>query len=139
MKYMLITNTPRDGYTQFMRWPKKIIRHPRPSRRRRPRPVEKNLKVFDVLDVDVISNQKWDRLKESHDKDIVVTWPGGHATKGIETHISDLKAIFVYAPDITIKTASRFSHGQAIRARDGDQRPLDEWDDGPRVAVLGQR
>jgi hypothetical protein len=25
MKYMLILNTPRDGYSQFVRWPKKII------------------------------------------------------------------------------------------------------------------
>jgi hypothetical protein len=65
--------------------------------------VEKNLKVFDTLDFDVFSNQKWDRLGESHSKDIVVTWPDGHETKGIEKHIEDLKAMFVYAPDITIK------------------------------------
>ena len=25
MKYMLIMNTPLDGYTQFMTWPKKIL------------------------------------------------------------------------------------------------------------------
>lgn len=25
MKYMLIMNTPRDGYTQYMSWPKKIL------------------------------------------------------------------------------------------------------------------
>ncbi len=65
--------------------------------------VEKNLKVFDVLDFDVFSGQKWARLSESHAKDIVVTWPDGHETKGIEKHIEDLKAMFVYAPDITIK------------------------------------
>jgi hypothetical protein len=65
--------------------------------------VEKNLKVFDTLDFDVFSNQKWDRLSESHSKDIVVTWPDGHETKGIEKHIADLKALFVFAPDIKIK------------------------------------
>jgi SnoaL-like polyketide cyclase len=65
--------------------------------------VEKNLKVFDTLDFDVFSNQKWDRLQESHSKDIVVTWPDGHETKGIERHIADLKALFVFAPDIKIK------------------------------------
>jgi len=64
--------------------------------------VEKNLKVFDTLDFDVFSNQKWDRLQESHSKDIVVTWPDGHETKGIEKHIADLKALFVFAPDIKI-------------------------------------
>lgn len=65
--------------------------------------VEKNLKVFDVLDFDVFSGQKWARLGESHAKDIVVTWPDGHETKGIAKHLEDLKAMFVYAPDITIK------------------------------------
>ena len=75
-------------------------------------PVEKNLKVFDTLDFDVFSNQKWDRLKESHAADIVVTWPDGHETKGIERHIEDLKAMFVFAPDITIKTHPiRFGSG----------------------------
>ena len=65
--------------------------------------VEKNLKVFDVLDFDVFSGQKWDRLGESHAQDIIVTWPDGHETKGIDKHIQDLKDMFVYAPDITIK------------------------------------
>jgi SnoaL-like polyketide cyclase len=65
--------------------------------------VEKNLKVFDTLDFDVFSGQKWDRLSESHSKDIVVTWPDGHETKGIDKHIEDLKAMFVYAPDFAVK------------------------------------
>src|SRR5437879_2062403 len=74
--------------------------------------VEKNLKVFDTLDFDVFSNQKWDRLKESHAPDIVVTWPDGHETKGIDKHIEDLKALFVFAPDITIKVHPiRFGSG----------------------------
>ena len=74
--------------------------------------MEKNLKVFDTLDFDVFSNQKWERLGESHAKDIVVTWPDGHETKGIEKHIEDLKAMFVYAPDITIKVHPiRFGSG----------------------------
>src|ERR1044072_9491488 len=74
--------------------------------------VESNLKIFDTLDFDVFSNQKWDRLGESHSKDIVVTWPDGHETKGIDKHIEDLKALFVYAPDITIKTHPiRFGSG----------------------------
>jgi predicted ester cyclase len=64
--------------------------------------VEANLKVFDTLDFDVFSNQKWDRLNESHADDIVVTWPDGHETVGIEKHIEDLKALFVFAPDIAI-------------------------------------
>lgn len=74
--------------------------------------VEKNLKVFDTLDFDVFSNQKWDRLQESHSKDIIVTWPDGHETKGIDTHVEDLKKLFVFAPDITIKVHPiRFGSG----------------------------
>jgi SnoaL-like polyketide cyclase len=76
---------------------------PPPKAEKQAPAVEKNLKKFDTLDFDVFSNQKWDRLQESHAKDIVVTWPDGHETKGIDKHIDDLKALFVFAPDITIK------------------------------------
>ena len=65
--------------------------------------VEEHLKTFDDLDFDVFSNQKWDRLSESHAADIVVTWPDGHETKGIAKHIEDSKALFVFAPDLKIK------------------------------------
>jgi hypothetical protein len=58
---------------------------------------------FDTLDFDVFTNQKWDRLKESHSQDIQVHWPDGHVTSGLEKHIEDLKAMFVYAPDTRIK------------------------------------
>lgn len=76
---------------------------PAPKHEKQAPNVERHLRVFDTLDFDVFSNQKWDRLKESHSTDIVVTWPDGHETKGIHHHIDDLKAMFVFAPDITIK------------------------------------
>lgn len=66
--------------------------------------VAAHLARFDELDFDVFSNQKWDRLSESHADDIVVTWPDGHQTNGIAKHIEDLKAMFVYAPDTKIST-----------------------------------
>ena len=62
-----------------------------------------NLKTFDELDFVVFSNQEWTRLHESHSKDVKVNWPDGHYTNGIERHIEDLKAMFVYAPDTSIK------------------------------------
>ena len=62
-----------------------------------------HLATFDTLDFDVFTNQKWDRLKESHAKDITVHWPDGHFTTGIDTHIEDLKVMFVYAPDTRIQ------------------------------------
>jgi predicted ester cyclase len=61
-----------------------------------------HLNKFDTLDFDVFSNQKWDRLKESHAQDITVTWPDGHDTHGIEKHIEDLKGLFVAMPDLKI-------------------------------------
>lgn len=62
-----------------------------------------HLKTFDELDFDVFSNQKWDRLKESHAVDIKVYWPDGHMTQGIDVHIDDLKKLFIHAPDTRIK------------------------------------
>ncbi len=62
-----------------------------------------HIATFDTLDFDVFTNQKWDRLRESHSHDVVVHWPDGHQTKGIERHIADLKAMFVYAPDTRIE------------------------------------
>ncbi len=65
--------------------------------------IDKNLVTFDTLDYTVFSNQEWTRLHESHAKDIKVYWPDGHVTEGIDKHIEDLKAMFVYAPDTRIK------------------------------------
>ncbi|MDR3626026.1 MAG: ester cyclase [Ignavibacteriaceae bacterium] len=65
--------------------------------------LQKNLTTFDTLDFTVFTNQEWVRLHESHSKDIKVNWPDGHYTMGIDRHIADLKALFVYAPDTRIK------------------------------------
>ncbi|OGT27630.1 MAG: polyketide cyclase [Gammaproteobacteria bacterium RBG_16_66_13] len=61
------------------------------------------LAIFDTLDYDVFTNQKWDRLAESDANDIVVSGPDGHDTNGIDKHIEDLKAMFVYAPNTSIQ------------------------------------
>lgn len=65
--------------------------------------VAANLANFDDLDYNVFSNQKWTELHRSHGPEIAVHWPDGHVTHGIEKHIEDLKAMFVYAPDTKIK------------------------------------
>ncbi len=65
--------------------------------------ISKNLQTFDTLDFTVFTNQAWTRLHESHAADILVHWPDGHTTSGIEKHIEDLKAMFVYAPNTSIK------------------------------------
>jgi hypothetical protein len=65
--------------------------------------IAEHLATFDELDYVVFTGQQWARLHESHSKDVIVHWPDGHFTKGIEKHIEDLKALFVYAPDTRIK------------------------------------
>jgi len=65
--------------------------------------IAKNLVTFDTLDYTVFTNQQWTRLHESHSKNIKVNWPDGHFTTGIERHIADLKSMFVYAPNTSIK------------------------------------
>ena len=72
-----------------------------------------NLENFDDLDFNVYSGQKWEQLGRSHAKDIVVHWPDGRITKGIEPHIEDLKKMFVFAPDTSIK-----EHPIRIASRD---------------------
>lgn len=65
-----------------------------------------NLLNFDDLDFNVFTNQKWDELGRSHAQDIIVHWPDGRITTGIDPHIDDLKAMFVYAPDTRIREHS---------------------------------
>jgi hypothetical protein len=64
---------------------------------------EAHLETFDDLDFRVFTNQVWEDLDHSHAADITVHWPDGHITEGIDVHIEDLKAMFVYAPDTRIQ------------------------------------
>jgi hypothetical protein len=61
-----------------------------------------HLVKFDELDFDVFTHEEWSRLGESHAQNIRVHWPDGHYTDGIEQHIADLAALFVWAPDTRI-------------------------------------
>ena len=102
-----------------------------------------NIEKFDTLDFDVFSNQKWDRLSESHADDITVSWPDGHDTHGIERHIEDLKNLFVHAPDTAIRV-------HPIRVANGDwtavtgvmtgtfTRPM-RMPDGSSIAPTGKK
>lgn len=57
------------------------------------------IETFDTLDFDVYSNQKWDRLGESHSADVQVHYPDGTTTRGLAAHIVALKPFFVFSPD----------------------------------------
>lgn len=65
--------------------------------------IAKNLATFDTLDYTVFSNQDWVRMHESHSQNVLVRWPDGHTTTGLAKHTEDMKAMFVYAPNIQIK------------------------------------
>lgn len=86
----------------------------------KPRPIEKlneptqsnegvakleaaHLDMFDDLDFKVFSGQQWTELHRSHSQDVVVHWPDGRTTKGLDKHIEDLQAIFSWAPDARIE------------------------------------
>ncbi|MFE6554950.1 ester cyclase [Streptomyces sp. NPDC004096] len=62
----------------------------------------KHLETFDELDFEVFTHADWTRLGESHAQNVRVHWPDGHYTDGIEQHIADLSALFVWAPDTRI-------------------------------------
>lgn len=65
----------------------------------------------------------------------MVTWPDGHETKGIGRHIDDLKAMFVFAPDITIKQYPvRFGSGTSTAVT----KPMPTGD-GKTIATTGKR
>jgi hypothetical protein len=75
--------------------------------------VASNIATFDTLDYVVFTQQQWERLHESHSQDVVVHWPDGHQTVGLQKHIDDLKAMFVYAPDTRIKVHTvKFGSGE---------------------------
>jgi hypothetical protein len=64
--------------------------------------VEENLKTFHYLDFHVFNHQQWDKLGLSHSEDVVVHWPDGRTTTGIDAHIEDLKGFFAWAPDTKV-------------------------------------
>lgn len=64
--------------------------------------VDEHLAMFDDLDFNVFSKQRWDEFSKSHAQDVTVHWPDGHVTKGLEKHVEDMKAMFTYAPDTHI-------------------------------------
>jgi hypothetical protein len=74
-----------------------------PKQKREDPVVAKHLATFDDLDFNVYTHQKWDELGKSHAKNIIVHWPDGHTTTGIDKHIEDLKAQFLFAPDNRIE------------------------------------
>lgn len=49
------------------------------------------------------SGQQWTELHRTHAQDVVVHWPDGHTTQGLDKHIQELEAFFATAPDTRIE------------------------------------
>lgn len=64
---------------------------------------DRNLQTFDELDFVHYSGQQWDHFHRSHAANILVHYPDGHTTTGLDAHIAELKPQFVFAPDTRIK------------------------------------
>ena len=64
---------------------------------------KRNLANFDDLDFRVYSGQKWDEFGKSHAPDILVHYPDGSTTTGLEAHLERLKPQFAFAPDTAIR------------------------------------
>ena len=90
-----------------------------------PPALAKNLATFDDLDFRVYTNQQWQDLHKSHSKDVIVHWPDGHTTQGIEKHIEDLKVMFTFAPDNRI-----LEHPVRFGTADGEWTAVTGWLEG---------
>lgn len=64
---------------------------------------DRNLQTFDELDFVHYSGQQWDHFHRSHAPNILVHYPDGHTTTGLDAHLAELKPQFVFAPDTRIK------------------------------------
>ncbi|SFK42336.1 ester cyclase [Lysobacter sp. cf310] len=64
---------------------------------------QKHLENFDDLDFNVYSGRKWEEFHRSHAANILVHYPDGHTTTGLDAHLAELKPQFVFAPDTRIK------------------------------------
>lgn len=107
------------------KWPGTEAGQPTPKVKGIPPELEKNLATFDDLDFRVYSGQKWEDLHKSHAEDVIVHWPDGHTTKGIQKHIEDLKYMFTFAPDNRI-----VEHPARFGTQDGEWTAVSGWLEG---------
>ncbi len=103
-------------------WPGTKAGEPTPKPRGVPAVLASNLASFDDLDFRVYTGQQWQDLHRSHSKDVLVHWPDGHTTKGIEKHIEDLKVMWTFAPDNRIE-----EHPVRFGTPDGEWTAVTGW------------
>jgi hypothetical protein len=114
------------------KWPGTKAGEPAPKVKGVPAELTKNLANFDDLDFRVYTGQQWQDLHKSHSKDVLVHWPDGHTTKGIDKHIEDLKVMFTFAPDNRIK-----EHPVRFGTADGEWTAVTGWLEGTFTKPMG--
>src|SRR5262245_31331740 len=81
------------------RWPATFAGGPTPEMTGEPDVVRQTLANFDDLDFRVYTYQQWQDVHLSHAQDVIVHWPDGRTTQGLDRHIEDMKYLFTFAPD----------------------------------------
>ena len=107
------------------RWPGTQAGVPAPKAKGVPAELRQNLATFDDLDFRVYTGQQWQDLHRSHSQDVIVHWPDGHTTQGIEKHVEDLKVMFTFAPDNRI-----LEHPVRFGTQDGEWTAVTGWLEG---------
>jgi hypothetical protein len=131
----LLTASPALAAEKGSKWPGTKVGEPTPKVAGVPAELAKNLANFDDLDFRVYTGQQWQDLHRSHTQDVLVHWPDGHTTQGIEKHIEDLKVMFTFAPDNRIK-----EHPVRFGTPDGEWTAVTGWLEGTftQPMVIGE-
>ena len=75
--------------------------------------IAKNLETFRQLDLEIFSNNELQRFDESHAEDVIVYYPDGRVTQGLDVHIQDVSWFFAWAPDTHVERhIVRFGQGE---------------------------
>lgn len=122
---LVLVAVPVVALADSKRWPGTKAGTPTPKVEGIPPDLERNLRNFDDLDFRVYTGQQWQDFHKSHTKDVVVHWPDGHVTKGLDKHIEDLKVMFTFAPDNRIK-----EHPVRFGTQDGEWTAVTGWLEG---------
>ncbi|RDZ28673.1 ester cyclase [Lysobacter silvisoli] len=111
--------------TPSKQWPGTRDGQPAPKVKGMPADLARNLANFDDLDFKVYTGQQWQHLHKSHTQDVIVHWPDGHTTQGIDKHIADLKYMWTFAPDNRI-----LEHPVRFGSADGEWTAVTGWLEG---------
>jgi len=122
---LLLAGSVEAASPASSQWPGTKVGQSAPAVKDLPAALARNLANFDDLDFRVYTGQAWSDLHKSHTKDVIVHWPDGHTTQGIDKHIEDLKYLWTFAPDNRIQ-----EHPVRFGSADGEWTAVTGWLEG---------